>query len=165
MKRLFFLLFVLVTPACIMAQEQSAQSTLIEKNQHNSHEETMQSTLLKGQCVTNTDNGKTITLHLGEQLFVELPDNRQFIYGNEQRGLEAVSTVSFDGVSDESILNENPFLSLSSSYQKGRNFTAAAVGQTTLSYKRMTRYVGYGGCPVPMCIAIETISFNIVVIQ
>lgn len=159
MKKLLPSLLVLLMASSVVAQEQNKASTTAAGA-------LASNVIVDGCVVTDVDNGKTITLHIGEQLVVQLPDEHHYTSGNSHYGLESVSTVSFDGLSAEGILNVQTFgLGDGSSLQDDRSFVAAAAGQTTLSYKRMMSYVGHGGCPIPMVIVMKPISFNIVVTE
>ncbi|MBX9576924.1 MAG: hypothetical protein K2W97_00430 [Chthoniobacterales bacterium] len=160
MKKLLSLLLVLLTASSVLAQEQPGnvvcEHPILITGGH----------LVIGHAVTDSDNGKTITLHVGEKLLVQLPNERHYVSGDEHYGLESVSTVSFDGLSTDGILTTGSLdLGDGSTLQDDRSFVAAAVGDTTLSYKRMTSYVGHGACGAPMCMMMETISFNIVVTE
>ena len=157
MKKSFPLLLVLLMASSVLAQEQNKASTTAAADSSSN-------LIVNGRVVTDADNGKTIKFHVGQELGVDLPNERHYVSGDESYGLESVSTVSFDGSSAEGVLNVKTFdLGDGSTLQNDRSFVAAAIGGTTLSYKRMTSYVGHGGCGTPLCIEVETISFNIIV--
>lgn len=167
MKKIFSLLLVLFVASSVLAQEQPGELTLTGKNQIDENGVFIQGgTLVVGQTVTDADNGKTITLHVGEKLFVDLPNDRHFVSGDWQCGLESVSTVSFDGLSNPGVLAvEQVDLGDQPVAPNNKNFEAVAIGYTTLAYKRTMSYVGYGNVPVPMCVMMGTTSFNIVVTE
>ena len=158
MKKLFLLLLILLMASSIFAQAQTPPAASTK------HQSICDPVIVTGRILTNADDGKSIILHVGEELGVDLPNERHYVSGDECCGLESVSVVSFDASSTEGILNMKT-LDLGDSFflQDNRNFVAAAAGQTTLSYKRILSYVSHGGCPEPMCIESETISFNIIV--
>ncbi len=162
MKKIFPVLLVLLMASSIFAQEQNKAITTAAKYPASN-------VIVGGRLVTDADSGKTITLHIGKKLYVELPNERHYVSGDEHYGLESVSTVSFDGLSNEGVLNVNTLdLGDGSTLQDDRSFVAASVGQTTLSYTRTTSFVGHGNVAVPDiavpdCVAMQPISFNIVV--
>ena len=157
MKKLPPLLLVLLMASSVLAQEQNkANTTALDHPASNP--------VVDGRLLTDAHNGKTITLHVGEELGVDLPNERHYLSGDEHYGLEVVSKVHFDGLSHNGVLNVKTFdLGDGSTLQNDRSFVAAAIGGVTLSYKRITSYVGHGGCATPLCIKVERISFNIIV--
>lgn len=146
MEKIFSLLIAFLMASSVLAQESSSGGPGM----------VVSGTFARG--LTAADNGKTITLHVGDHVFVNLPNEHYFVSGNQQHGLESVVEASIVTPWDSSVLAaEEP--------GDPRNFVAIARGQATLSYKRTTSYVGYGGVPIPMCIVVEPVSFNIVVIE
>jgi len=143
MKKILSLLLVLVTASSVLVKAASTTD-----------EATKQSANLL--VLTDSDNGATFSLPVNNLLGVHLPNERHFVVGNQQYGLESISTVTFDGLPAESVLSIVPEVG-------GGDwlFKTIVPGQTTLSYKRMTSYISHGGCPIPMNIGMQTISFNI----
>lgn len=157
MKKTYSILFILVMTSCLVAQEKSEDFPI-----------PYDQVVPTGTSLTITDavNGKTITLYVGEKLFVQLPDERHFVFGNEEYGLEVLSTVSFQSLSNKRVLIMRPIkLQDNSILQDDRSFIADAAGSTTLSYNRTKSYVSYGAYSLPVDVPLETISFNIIVKQ
>ncbi|MBM3857024.1 MAG: hypothetical protein FJ390_03580 [Verrucomicrobia bacterium] len=92
MKKILSLLLVLVTVSSVLVKAASTTD-----------EATKQPTGLI--VLTYSDNGTTFTLPVNYLLGIHLPNERHFVSGNEQYGLEVIETVSFDGLSAESALS------------------------------------------------------------
>lgn len=117
-------------------------------------------------AVTSDDNGKTITLHVGDVLNVQFYDQHHGSSEDDMCGFESVSTISFNGFSKEGILaNEVASVENQTALQQDRNFVAVAPGCTTLSYKLVTLDVVCDPYTLPMFLAADKISFNIVVVE